>query len=292
MVRKNDGTGIGMINFLFALISAMSNVSQSTLTKLGASKIKTSGDLTFNAIKVSGAFILFLVLNIVNLSSHIPTFIFGLVYGILLFVSTMCGYLALKSGPMALTSLIVSYSLVIPCVYGVVFLGEMVSLKRISGFAVLVISLFLLRKKSDGKSFDKMWFLFVILTFCSNGLASVCQKMHQTEFPGLFCSEFTVVSFGVCTALFLCLKIVRKEKTDTHGVGFWYAFPAGMLMGLNNFLTLTLASKLDSAVLFPMLTIFSMIFNVSVSKLFFKDNFSKAQMLGIVFGVCSVLLIK
>jgi len=281
-----------MINFLFALISALSNVSQNALTKHGASKIKASGNLSFNAIKVSGAFILFLILNIMNLSSHAPTYIYGLVYGILLFISTMCGYFALKSGPMALTSLIVSYSLVIPCVYGVVFLGEVTSLKRISGFAVLVISLFLLRKKSEGKSFNKMWFLFVILTFFSNGLASVCQKMHQTEFPGLFCGEFTVVSFGVCAVLFLCLKIVRKEKPDTCGVGLWCALPAGMLMGLNNFLTLTLASKLDSAVLFPMLTIFSMIFSVSVSKLFFKDDFSKVQMLGIVFGVCSVLLIK
>ena len=281
-----------MINFLFALISALSNVSQNALTKHGASKIKASGNLSFNAIKVSGAFILFLILNIMNLSSHAPTYIYGLVYGILLFVSTMCGYFALKSGPMALTSLIVSYSLVIPCVYGVVFLGEAVSVKRVAGFALLVISLFLLRKKSEGKSFNKMWFLFVILTFFSNGLASVCQKMHQTEFPGLFCGEFTVVSFGVCAVLFLCLKIVRKEKPDTCGVGLWCALPAGMLMGLNNFLTLTLASKLDSAVLFPMLTIFSIIFNVSVSKLFFKDDFSKAQMLGIVFGVCSVLLIK
>jgi len=281
-----------MINFLFALISALSNVSQNALTKHGASKIKASGNLSFNAIKVSGAFILFLILNIMNLSSHAPTYIYGLVYGILLFISTMCGYFALKSGPMALTSLIVSYSLVIPCVYGVVFLGEAVSVKRVAGFALLVISLFLLRKKSEGKSFNKMWFLFVILTFFSNGLASVCQKMHQTEFPGLFCGEFTVVSFGVCAVLFLCLKIVRKEKPDTCGVGLWCALPAGMLMGLNNFLTLTLASKLDSAVLFPMLTIFSIIFNVSVSKLFFKDDFSKAQMLGIVFGVCSVLLIK
>jgi len=281
-----------MINFLFALISALSNVSQNALTKHGASKIKASGNPSFNAIKVSGAFILFLILNIMNLSSHAPTYIYGLVYGILLFISTMCGYFALKSGPMALTSLIVSYSLVIPCVYGVVFLGEAVSVKRVAGFALLVISLFLLRKKSEGKSFNKMWFLFVILTFFSNGLASVCQKMHQTEFPGLFCGEFTVVSFGVCAVLFLCLKIVRKEKPDTCGVGLWCALPAGMLMGLNNFLTLTLASKLDSAVLFPMLTIFSIIFNVSVSKLFFKDDFSKAQMLGIVFGVCSVLLIK
>ena len=46
-----------------------------------------------------------------------------------------------------------------------------------------------------------------------------------------------------------------------------------------------------TSVLFPIISIVSMLFNVSVSKLYFKDKFNMIQFAGIGLGIISVLLI-
>ena len=71
-----------------------------------------------------------------------------------------------------------------------------------------------------------------------------------------------------------------------------YAVIAGILMGLGNYLTLVLSSKTDAIVLFPIISVLSMLCNVIVSKLYFKDKFNVMQLTGISLGVFSVLLIK
>ena len=71
-----------------------------------------------------------------------------------------------------------------------------------------------------------------------------------------------------------------------------YAVIVGILMGAGNYLTLVLSSKVNANVLFPIISVFSMLCKVIISKLYFKDKFSIIQLCGIGLGVFSVLLIK
>ena len=71
-----------------------------------------------------------------------------------------------------------------------------------------------------------------------------------------------------------------------------YAVLAGILMGVANLITLHLAAGVNASVLFPMITIFSMLSNVIISRLVFGDRFSPRQLCGILIGVISVILIK
>ena len=59
-------------------------------------------------------------------------------------------YFALMLGSMTLTSLIVSYSVIIPCIYGIVFLKEPISICFVIGLLLLAISLFLVNKGKSG----------------------------------------------------------------------------------------------------------------------------------------------
>ena len=63
-------------------------------------------------------------------------------------------------------------------------------------------------------------------------------------------------------------------------------------MGIGNYITLILSSNVNASILFPITSIFSMLFNVTISKLYFKDTFNILQLAGIGIGVISVLLIK
>ena len=70
---------------------------------------------------------------------------FGLSYGI----ATVSTYYAIRTGPLSLTYLIISYSLVIPTLYGLFFCGENVGVTFYIGLAFLFVSLFLIGKTGE-----------------------------------------------------------------------------------------------------------------------------------------------
>ena len=279
-----------MMWILLAALSSMCAVGQSAFTKTASTKGKTAASMGFNALKVGASLAFFLLISFYNMQIHIPTILYASVYGFALFFSTLFGYMALMHGSMALTSLIVSYSVIIPCFYGIFFLGETVGVIRILGIALLLVSMYLLKHQAENVKLSNKWFIYVAITFLCNGLCSVIQKLHQITYPSSYCKEFMIYSLCVTFILFLVISIYKREEKST-GV-MRYAVIAGILMGLGNYLTLVLSSKVDATVLFPLVSIFSMLCNVLVSKLYFKDKFSIMQLIGIGLGVLSVLLIK
>ena len=100
------------MSYLLYLGVVLFSVTQSATTKLfhkgGGSQ------LAFNAIKALSAFVLMLVVSLFRFNFHLPTLLFGMAYGVLLCVSMYAGYEALRRGPMALTSMLVSFSIIIP----------------------------------------------------------------------------------------------------------------------------------------------------------------------------------
>ena len=278
-----------MIYYLLTFLSSASTVSQSTFTKLSSARGKDSV-VGFNFFKCVAAFFLFLVLSIGTLQLHAPTALYGLVYGISLLASMLFGFFALAKGSMAITSLICSYSIVIPCVFGIVWLKETVEWCQYVGLALLVLSMFLLRKKDAELRLEKGWGICVTITFVCNGICSVIQKLHQVAYPGEYCREFSLFATLFMTVVLFVAFLVKKEKATGSNIKF--ALPAGVFMGISNYLSLILASKVNATVLFPMITVFTIILNCLVSKVFFKDKFSVAHILGIIIGAFSVILIK
>lgn len=279
-----------MIYSLLAVLTSFFAVSQSAFIKAASSKVKSNGSMRFNAAKIGSALIFFLIIFNRNLMFHGQTLIFASIYGVALFLSTWFGYLALMNGSMAVTSTIVSYSVVLPCIFGIAFLGEAINGIKIAGFLMLVVSMYLINNKSDDKKFSKQWLFYTGATFLCNGVMSIIQKVHQTIYPMNYCNEFTVYAVFVTFMLFLICTVLKKEEKSAGTAK--YSIPAGVFMGSNNYITLTLSAKVNASVLFPMISVFTMIINVITSKIIFKDKFNVKQLIGIFMGVISVLLIK
>ena len=279
-----------MMWILSAILASMCSVGQSAFTKIASTNEKTTGLMYINTLKVGAALVFFLLISFYKMQFHLPTVLFALIFGFAMFFSTLFGYMALMCGSMALTSLIVSYSVIIPCIFGIMFLGETLNFMRILGIVLLLISMYLLKHRANNLKFNKHWFAYVAITFFCNGICSVIQKLHQTVYPSSYYNEFMIYSIIVAFTLFLVLAIYKKEEKNT-GVTK-YAVLAGILMGVGNYLTLVLSSKVNATVLFPIISAFSMLCNVIVSKLYFKDKFNVMQLTGIGLGVFSVLIIK
>ena len=66
----------------------------------------------FNALKSCTALLMFVLTAFLGFTFHLPTVLFGTAYGVCLCISMYAGYQALCCGPMALTSMLVSFSVI------------------------------------------------------------------------------------------------------------------------------------------------------------------------------------
>ena len=281
-----------MINYILASLAGLCATSQSTLTKLAPGSEGKAYIMGFNTVKVGSAFLLFLLISLHSLSFHFETLLSASAYGLALFFSTLFGYLALACGSLALTSSIVSYSVVIPVVFGIIFLEEDINAVKLCGFVLLLVSLMMLKKPTNDVGSDKKWLLYLAITFLCNGTMSIIQKLHQTTFPLQYRNEFTIYSMFICLLQFALSAFLCRNDGKMKIENVKFAAPAGVLMGLNNYLTLSLSSLLDASVLFPTVSVFQVVFNLTFSKFIFKEKLSLLQIFGVVIGVISVLLIK
>ena len=279
-----------MIYIFLAMLTSVCTTGHSAFIKAASGKAVTVPTMKFNAMKIGTAFIFLVLYLSSNIKFHQGTAWFTLIYALSLFFSTLFGYMALKMGSMALSSLIASYSVLMPCLFGIIFLKEEMNMLKVSGLVFLLISMWLIIRQNGKVKINKSWIVYIGITFISNGICSVIQKLHQTVYPGQYCNEFMIYSFFVIFILFSIVSITEK-KNKTKGL-IKYALPSGILLGSGNYITLLLSSRMNATVLFPIITIVSAVLNVSVSRLFFKEKLSRLQMLGIGLGIISVLLIK
>ena len=273
--------------YLLTILSSALSVSQSTCTKTASDAKRV---ISFNTINFFTSSLLFALILTGSFTFHTPTLFYAILSGITLALSTIFGHLALTKGPMAVTSLICSYAIVIPSIFGISYLKESVTYLKVLGFVLLVVSMYMLSKRDSERSYKKGWFFCLIIAFVCNGITSVIQKLHQTDYNGLYLNEFTFFSFLSAFLILFIITVFKKEKPNVKNIKF--AIPAGIFLGSANFLTLFLSAKMDASVLFPTTTVFKVMFVCLASRFFFKDKLTIKQFCGIVLGVISVILIK
>ena len=272
------------------------SVTQSATAKLF--NRTSSNPVMFNAIKATASLVLVVVMSVFGFSYHTPTLIFGLSYGISLSISMYFGYMALSSGPMALTSMIVSFSVLIPVLYGVTVGKESLGIFQYFAFAFLVLAIMFtnfdkIRVKSERSVDYKKWLLFVFVTFLCNGACSVLQKQHQILYPEKYSKEFMLFAMILCSAVFLAfglrgvsLNKIRKVK------GKGYAVLSGIANGAANFLTLLLAGMENASVLFPIISGGTVFASLICGRFLFSEKLKLNHYFALAAGVAAVVLLR
>lgn len=247
--------------------------------------------LSFNLNKALVGTVMFFVLGCVTgFSFHFPTALFGLCYGLSLCCAMHTGFRALAMGPMALTSIIGSFSLLIPFAFGIFFWKEAFTVCKAIGIMLLLISILMINgKKESGFSFA--WLMYALLTLVANGICSVVQKMHQLRFPSLYRTEFMFWALLCAWIVWSVVAVWQKEEQSRATLSL-----LGMVSGLMNcsanYILLYLSATENASVLFPIVSIANIIAVWLLGIVFFKERLKHTQALGLVVGVISVVLLK
>ena len=271
-----------MIIFLY-ILNILCATGRSTVEKVYA--INHGENFSFIISKTFFGAIIFAIYSlIVGFSFHLPTLIYSVMYGMFLVISMYSGLKALKIGPMALTSILVSFSLIIPYLYGVLLLDERITEFSVFGMIFLVISIVVLTFRKEGNISPK-WLLYVFLTLVTNGFCSIIQKLHQTKFPGSYRNEFMIFSLLFVFLVLLILSFIKR-----HNVKFnFYGTVSGVLNSGANYIVLYLSAIENASVLFPVVSITNIIAVWIMGRIKFKEKLRPVQVFGLIAGVISVI---
>ena len=279
--------------YLFIILAS---VTQSATTKLFNRSCAHSD--VFNAIKSCSALTMFALVAAFGFRFHWQTLLFGALYGACLCISMYAGYKALCCGPMALTSMLVSFSVVIPLIWGVTAENESLSKIQISAlflllFAIISTNLDKIKAKKQTQTNYAQWLIFVGITFLCNGFCSILQKRHQALYPNAYSREFMFFAMLLCSIVFLismCKRVSFRELKTIKGKR--YGVLSGLANGTANFLTLVLAGFENASVLFPLISAGTILASLFCGRILFKEKLKINHYFALMSGIVAAVLFK
>lgn len=224
--------------------------------------------------------------------------------------ATVCMVLAFRYGSLAISSLIISYSLLIPTIYGVIFLKEPIGVTMIVGFALLIVSLLLtnfpqkknaelVEKEEKKKSHTLLWIIALAISFVGNGMCSTIQTMEKQAFVGVGenpqTNLFMILALAINTIVMFGISLFteRSEIKTVFKKTWWIAVICGLMNGLTNLLVIYLnPPRLPASVLFPVISGGGIVFTFLYAMIVYREKFKPIQIVGFVLGVGSIVLLN
>lgn len=279
------------MNIFYLIIIIVSISFQNVFKKQYNSKTSGGGVYIFNVLSAISALAFFAVssdMNNFNAAVLPYSTAFAFFYSVALVTVTT----AIGCGSLSVTSLIFSFSLLIPTLYGLFFLNEPAGAGFFPGLVLLIISLVLVNKKEDKTKISFKWIINVFFAFVGNGMCSVVQKMQQIAFDGRYKGEFmsaALIMVGMVLSIFAV--VIDKRSIKTYIKNGWYlGILSGVMNGAVNFYVMVLAMRMSASLMFPLISAGGIIVTYIVSKTIFKEYLTKFQFFGFLLGIGSIIL--
>ena len=201
-----------------------------------------------------------------------------------------------RSG-VTITSLSSKLSVVIPTLFGIIFLKETLGLMAGIGIALALVALFLVvgnKTSKDGVHTVSTWtVLLPIFIFFSTGIGDIMMKMTEQRntsgdmIPMIAFIYFISFLFGV--ALVAYDFIAKKSKWQ------WKSALGGLVLGTVNFFSTCCIYQamrvFDNVVMFPVYNIGVVCLSALSGWLLFKEKLTWKNYLGLVIAIIAVILI-
>ncbi len=282
-----------MTYFLLLLIIG-DQLLESVMSKQYNIKAKLNNVLLFAGVSCFFALVFFVLNSRGNLEFNSAIVPYAIAFAVAFGTATVTAVFAIKTGPLSLTTLFSSYSLLIPTFYGILILKDPISPTLYIGLAALLVSLFLINmKKNENLKFSPAWIVFVLLGFVSNGMCSTIQKMQQIKFDGAYKNEFMIIALIIVTVVLLICGLSRKgNKAEMIKPCLKYGAVKGLGNGFLNYLVMVTSALLPNSVLFPSISAGGTIVTFLCSVFVYKEKLTRTQTVGYILGIASIIFLN
>lgn len=203
----------------------------------------------------------------------------------------------LNLGGMALYSLaLMSGGMLLPYIFGIVFLNETVSLPGFLGLIAVLAAVIL--SNFNRRKISKTLLLLCTAVFLLNGFCSILSKAHQiSRIPSTVSSAGFVMYSGIAKCLLSVIVLLCRKRSSfsrpKHKYILLLTVGAAVISAASYLLQLNGAKVLPASVLYPMITGGSIVFSAIAGRVFFKERLSLRQILCIllcIFGTWMLVI--
>ena len=216
--------------------------------------------------------------------------------GLLAATYTVVGFRIMKDSIALYALFIMTGGMIIPYVWGLLFLGEVFSWLRLAGL-ILILASVILAQGGAAKVHSRVLPLCV-LVFFTNGIICVITKLHQVEAVH---DTVSTMSFVMLVNIFKMLLSAlvdavtrRKASPRPARPPFVRILPlvavCTLLGGVSYYLQLVSAGKVSASVMFPMMTGGTIIVSALLAGIFYGEKPSRREWTGILMCLAGTLM--
>lgn len=163
-------------------------------------------------------------------------------------------------------------------------------------FVLAAVSIYLSATKNNKLSFDKKYLWLIIIVFIGQGVADTifnhAQRtvVNENEKTLFFIVLFVMAALGGFIILFFKSLNTKLKISPKNIIG-------GIALGIPNYVTLVFffnaleSSGLDASQVFPVVSMGVIVISAIVGKLFFKENLSLSNWLGLALSILAIFII-
>ena len=233
-----------------------------------------------------------------NISFSIEIVPYSIVFGVCYATAASTYVLALASGSLALTELMVVYSITVPLAYSFIFCGDTLNIAQIFGLIFLAISFFFTyyKPKSTPKKQTKLvkWTIFATLLFFSNGACGVVKQMQQRVFEGRHDNSFILLSLIIAVVLLAIIAVIKEKHRVLFAIknGSLLSGMCGACNGAMNYFSMLCLLVVPGAIYYPLTAAGSLVLTCILSAVIYKEKFKRNQIIGFILAALSIVLIN
>ncbi len=303
-----------MIDYILVFLSVVLLSLGFILQKVYQKQLNNDGSAgaKFNLTSAIFSIILLVILNGFNIEFTWYSFINAFLKTLCGYVYVILGFFIMKRGKMVLYTLfLMSGGMLVPAVWGWIFLNETVLALRVVGVVIILVAIII---PNIGKQkLDLKTFFLCIAVFILNGFVSVFSKLHQStvEYETVSTTSYALWS----TFISLCMSFIyilftnglnSKKKTPSDNcdnapkknnlktkkwiIPILIVALYSVVGNISSLLQLEGAKNLPASVLYPMITGGSVVLSGIFALIFFKEKPSKREWIGIFLCLVGTLL--
>lgn len=242
-----------------------------------------------------------LILGLVtHMQIHLSTIIISVTFGVFNFLSQYLYLKAMKTGMASKVIFISSCSFLLQSVYSIIVFSEAVTAFKVIGLALVLAAQICFSLKHRGNDLESgernPWFVLAVTSMVCSGIVGICQKyLGRSAYPGEVIS-LSFIATTVAALLPAALLAVKGEWKQQFAVmktprTLILSMVLGIVAVVMNTLSTQVAVLIDGSIVFPVMNCGSLILNMILTHILFKDHLTKLQYLSIALGLAAICII-
>ncbi len=282
-----------MMSYILLTATILGVTAQGIVSKQYCIKVKYQNSMMYSAVAAFFAMLFFVFCSIGTFSFDSGILPYSIAFGGFYCMSLFGGLNAIRTGPLSISVLVNQCGLIIPTLYGILWLGDDIGVCGYVGIALLFAALAFVNLKNEKMQFSRSWFFWLAVQFVGNGMCSTVQKMQQMKFVGAYKNEYMIIALLLVTLVSLIAGLCGNKNVGRSILGaLRYAPLQGIANGAVNLFVMMLTALLPTAILFPSISAGGMMITFVIALTIYKERLSKIQILGYLSGIASVILLN